>query len=76
VKDQNDETQPVAVAAATPSKQAGEARDPWGRVERCVWTERMLARLTQSEPANRVWYALADKTYAPANLHSALTKVW
>lgn len=76
MKDPNDETQPAAVAAATPPKQAGEARDPWGWVERCVWTERMLTRLTTSEPANRVWFALVDKTYAPANLQSALQKVW
>jgi RNA-directed DNA polymerase len=76
VKDQNDEDKPAAVATATPPKQAGEARDPWWWVERCVWTERMLTRLTTSEPANRVWFALGDKTYAPANLQSALQKVW
>jgi len=75
VKVQNDETQPAAVAAATP-KQAGEARAPWGWVERGVWTERRLTRLTTSEPANRVWFALVDKTHAPANLQSALQKVW
>ena len=76
MKDQNDETQPAAVTAATPSKQAGDTRDRWWWVERCVWTERMLTRLTTSEPANRVWYALVDKTYASANLQSALQKVW
>jgi RNA-directed DNA polymerase len=76
VKDQNDETKPTPVVA-TP-QQAGEARDrdPWWWVERCVWTERMLTRLTTSEPANRVWFRLWDKTYAPANLQSALQKVW
>lgn len=74
MKDQNDETKPAAVAA-TP-KQAGEARDPWWWVERTIWTERMLTRLTTREPANRVWFALVDKTYAPANLQSALQKVW
>ena len=77
---QNDESkvkapsQPTPVAA-TP-QQAGEARDPWGWVERSVWTERMLTRLTTSEPANRVWFRLWDKTYAPANLASAFHKVW
>ena len=76
MKDQNDETQPAAVTAATPSKQAGDTRDRWWWVERCVWTERMLTRLTTSEPANRVWFALGDKTHAPANLQSALQKVW
>lgn len=73
---QSDEDQPAAVAAATPSKQAGEARDPWWWVERGVWTERMLTRLTTGEPANRVWFALADKTYAPANLQRAFDQVW
>lgn len=71
---QNDEDKPAPVAA-TP-KQAGEARDPWWWVERTVWTERMLTRLTTDEPANRVWFTLVDKTYAPANLHSAFNKVW
>jgi RNA-directed DNA polymerase len=76
VKDQNHETQPTPVAA-TP-QQAGEARDrdPWWWVERGVWTERMLTRLTSCEPADRVWFRLVDKTYAPVNLQSAFHKVW
>lgn len=74
MKDQNNE-QPPATVVATP-KQAGEARAPWWWVERCVWTERMLTRLTAGEPANQVWYSLLDKTYAPANLQSAFQKVW
>ncbi len=36
----------------------------------------MLTRLASGEPADRVWYALADKTYAPANLARAFEKVW
>jgi RNA-directed DNA polymerase len=72
--EQNDESKPTPVAA-TP-KQAGEARDPWWWVERSVWTERMLTRLTEGESANRVWFTLVDKTYAPANLQSAFNKVW
>ncbi|HVX56202.1 MAG TPA: group II intron reverse transcriptase/maturase [Candidatus Saccharimonadales bacterium] len=71
---QNNEDKPAPVAA-TPT-QAGEARDRWWWVERTVWTERMLTRLTQREPANRVWFTLVDKTYAPANLQSAFAKVW
>ena len=71
---QHNEAQPTP-EAATP-KQAGEARDPWWWVERSVWTERMLTRLTSGETADRVWYALADKTYAPANLDRAFGKVW
>lgn len=72
---QNDENQPAPVSRGSGTKQAGEARDPWWWVERTVWTERMLTRLTPSESANRVWFTLMDKTYASANLHSAFQKV-
>ena len=71
---QNNEQQPASVAAAP--KQAGGTRDRWWWVERCVWTEPMLTRLTSGEPADRVWFALADKTHAPANLDRAFGKVW
>src|ERR1017187_9372533 len=71
---QNDENRPAPVAV-TPT-QAGEARDPWWWVERTVWTERMLTRLTDRELANRVWFTLVDKTYAPVNLGSVFQKVW
>jgi RNA-directed DNA polymerase len=71
---QNDEITPAPVAVTPP--QAGETRAPWWWVERSVWTERMLTRLASGEPANRVWFRLADKTYAPANLASAFQKVW
>jgi len=71
---QNDETKPTSVAA-TP-QQAGEARAPWWWVERTVWTEPMLTRLTSGESTNRVWFRLWDKTYAPANLQRAFHKVW
>jgi RNA-directed DNA polymerase len=69
---------PATVTAATPSKQAGEAtlqREPWWWVERCVWTERMLTRLTTGESADRVWFSLLDKTHSPANLQRACEKV-
>jgi RNA-directed DNA polymerase len=72
--ERTNEQRPAGVVA-TP-KQAGEARDRWWWVERSVWTERMLTRLTSSEPADRVWFTLVDKTYAPANLQSAWEKVW
>jgi len=75
--DEHITTTPAPVAALP--KQAGEAparRDPQWWVERGVWTEAMLTRLTSSEPANRVWFSLLDKTYAPANLQSAFDKVW
>ena len=58
VMKQSDDSQPASVVA-TP-QQAGEARPPreaWGWVERCVWTERMLTRLTPGESADRVWFA-------------------
>ena len=74
MKNQNDEAKPTPVAA-TP-QQVGETRDRWWWVERCVWTERMLTRLTTGEPADRVWFRLWDKTYAPANLARAYGKVW
>jgi RNA-directed DNA polymerase len=70
---QNDEAQSTTVAA-TPT-QAEDTLTPWGWVERAVWTERMLTRLTSGESANQVWFSLMDKTYAPANLRSAFTKV-
>ena len=69
-------TTPAAVAV-TP-QQAGETparRDPLWWVERCVWTEAMLSRLTASEPVSQVWFRLWDKTYAPANLQRAYEKV-
>ena len=74
MKNQNDEQQPTPVAA-TP-QQAGDTRDPWWWVARCVWTERMLTRLASGESADRVWFRLWDKTYAPANLANAFAKVW
>jgi RNA-directed DNA polymerase len=74
VKDQHDEAK-LAPVAATP-QQAGATRAPWWWVERSVWTERMLTRLASREPADRVWFRLVDKTYAPANLQSAFDKVW
>jgi RNA-directed DNA polymerase len=36
----------------------------------------MLTRLPTGESVHRVWFALADQTPAPANLPSALHKVW
>ena len=80
---QNDESKVKApsppapvVAAPQPAGEARPPRDPWWWVERGVWTERMLTRLTSGESADRVWFRLWDKTYAPANMQSALDKVW
>ena len=71
---QNDDIKSAPVAA-TP-QQAEDTRAPWGWVERTVWTERMVTRLTSGESADRVWFRLWDKTYAPANLASAFHRVW
>ena len=71
---QNDDSTSTPVAA-TP-QQAEAPRAPWGWVERTVWTEAMLTRLTAGESADRVWFRLWDKTSAPANLQSAFHKVW
>jgi len=74
--DQNNENQKQSAKVNLSSKQAEEATPPaWWWVERSVWTEAMLTRLTSKEPANRVWYTLVDKTYNPANLQSAYEKV-
>lgn len=70
---QKSEEQPAKVTAT--STQAGETQDRWSWVERSVWTERMLSRLESTEPVNRVWFSLVDKTYASANLRSAFEKV-
>lgn len=75
MKDQNNENKPATVPRAIGAKQAGETRDRWWWVERSVWTESMLTRLTSGEPADRVWYSLLDKTYAGANLARAYERV-
>ena len=76
---QNPDSTPAPGAVTTPPQQVGEAcppRDPGWWVERRVWTEARLTRLTSGESADRVWFALADKNYAPANLRRAFEKVW
>jgi RNA-directed DNA polymerase len=55
------------VAAATLPKQAKDTHPQWAWVEQAVWTERMLTRLEQSEPATK-WYGLWDKVWAHRNL--------
>lgn len=71
---QKHEVKPTAVAQ-TP-QQVGEARDRWSWVERSVWTERMLSRLSSTEEQDKIWFRLIDKVYAPGNLESAYRKVW
>jgi len=52
VKEETNEKKPARVAQKP--KQAGEARDRWWWVERSVWTERMLTRLTSGGLADRI----------------------
>ena len=51
------------------SKQAKETQQPqpWGWVERSVWTEPMLKRLTESQEGT-VWFSLWDKLLKQNNL--------
>jgi len=78
VKEQTTETKPAAVdrkgLSPTFPKQAGEARDAKNWAERCVWTERMLERLAQSQEQT-VWYSLWDKVWSQDNLDQAILKV-
>src|SRR5438128_2250567 len=63
------------VAAATPPKQAKDIHDRWAWVEYTVWTERMLARLEQSEPTTK-WFGLWDKVWSEQNLQVGYYAVW
>jgi RNA-directed DNA polymerase len=72
-KDQT--TGPAGVVESDPPQQAVEAQDPWWWAEPCVWTERMLTRLEQSEPTT-VWFRLWDKVIAEENLQAAFWAVW
>jgi RNA-directed DNA polymerase len=72
----SEETNPAAaVAGPTRPKQAADIRDRWWWVEHSVWTERMLTRLEQSEPAT-VWFGLWDKVVAERNLQAGFASVW
>ena len=53
---------------------AGEA-DPYGWVERSVWTERMLSCLHRGGPEGGVWYSLNDKMMTATVLRSAYARV-
>ena len=68
-------TGPAIVTGVSQPKQAGEIHDPWGWIEPCVWTQRMLTRLEQSEPTT-VWFGLWDKLISERNLQAAFWAVW
>jgi len=53
---------------------AGEA-DPYGWVERVVWTERMLDALRRGGPEGGRWYWLHDKVFAEKTLRAAHARV-
>jgi RNA-directed DNA polymerase len=53
---------------------AGEA-DPYGWVERAVWTERMLDALRRGGPEGGRWYWLHDKVFAEKTLRAAYARV-
>ena len=72
MKDRNIEPQSAIVPERT--KQAGETRDRWSWVERCVWTDRMLTALEKGVKGGK-WFALMDKVYSLSNLYSAFEKV-
>jgi RNA-directed DNA polymerase len=52
----------------------GEVYGRWPWVERCVWTERMLATLERG-PRHGVWHSLIDKVYAVRTLWAAWQQV-
>lgn len=54
--------------------QAGEIAPRWAWVERCVWTERMLAALDHGVRGG-VWFSLMDKVYDERNLARAFEQV-
>jgi RNA-directed DNA polymerase len=57
------------------SKQVKETPpQPWGWVERSVWTERMLKRLEESQEQT-VWFSLWDKVWSRDNLLQAAYEV-
>ena len=49
--------------------------DPFGWVERSVWTDRMLACLQRGGPEGGVWYSLNDKMISEVVLRSAYARV-
>lgn len=65
------EKQPAIVPKA---KQVGDVQDRWSWVEPSVWTEPMLAALSNGVKGG-VWYSLIDKVYSRANLTAAAIKV-
>ena len=78
MKENTTEDQPAVVertgTARLFPKQAGEPLDRWSWVERIVWTERMLNRLTERQEQT-VWFSLWDKVCNSDNLSQAMLEV-
>lgn len=71
MKDNHGEQEPTTVPVA---KQAGDIWSGWDWVERCVWTERMLAALEKGVKGGK-WFSLMDKVFSLENLRRAFAKV-
>src|SRR5438105_12327221 len=52
-----------------------EEADPYGWVERAVWTQRMLETLRRGGPEGGRWYWLHDKVFAEKTLRAAFARV-
>ena len=68
---QDPKQNPNEVPMATPG---GEA-DPYGWVERAVWTERMVECLRRGGPEGGRWYSLHDKVFTEKTLRAAYGRV-
>lgn len=65
-------TNPAQVPVlATPT----EETDPYGWVERSVWTERMVRCLRRGGPDGGKWYSLHDKVFATKTLEAGFARV-
>lgn len=62
-------------AASVDKTKPGSSRTPeWAWVERCVWTEPMLAALENGVKGGK-WFSLIDKVYRDTTLEAAWRKV-
>jgi hypothetical protein len=73
---QRKELKAAASTVLETAKQEADAQDPrqWGWVEASVWTERMLAALSDGVKGDK-WFSLMDKVYARRTLEAAWKRV-
>ena len=50
--------------------------DPYGWIERSVWTSRMVECLRHGGPEGGKWYSLHDKVFATKTLEAAFAQVY